>query len=139
MRLAHVVAYLAIATGCSVDRGETSPETPPISTSGALQVAWTVRGASDEAACVNASAAAIDITILDSNEASVGRFQQSCNAFATSVDLEEGIYAADVRLIGDRGLALTRAVRIDFFTINPTSQITEPVDFPDSTFLVRPQ
>jgi hypothetical protein len=90
-------------------------------------------------ACVNAAAAAVDITILDSNERSVGRFQQSCNAFATSIDLDQGIYAAEARLIGERGMARTRAVRIDFFTINATSQLTEPVDFPDSAFLVGPQ
>jgi hypothetical protein len=130
MRLAHVLACLAVATGCSVDRGETSPETATLST---------VQGASDPAACVNAAAAAIDITILDSNERSVARFQQSCNAFATSVDLVEGIYAAEARLIGDGGIARTRAVRIDFFTINATSQLTEPVDFPESAFLVRSQ
>jgi hypothetical protein len=139
MRIVHVLSVLAIATGCSVDASPNFPETTPTtSTSGALTVQWTIVGSSEPVTCDAAAATAIDITILDSTGTNVvTRLQQSCNAFATSIALEQGIYAAQARLIGDGGAPRTSTVLIDFFTILGQSQWMQPVDFPKTSFLVQ--
>jgi hypothetical protein len=136
MRFTPCLAVLAIATaGCTDEYvRKPAPEPAATTTSGALTVDWTVRGTTDPQQCVSASAAAIEITVLDASNKSVGRFQQSCGAFATSISLDAGIYSASARMLDAAGAARTRAVNLESLTIHAQSQLLTPIDFPATAF-----
>jgi hypothetical protein len=142
MRIAAALALVvaAIATGCTSPGTSAGSEQPPEPTEGgsALTVQWTIRGSSDPSVCDQASAAAIQITILTNRGEPFGSFQQSCNAFSTNLDLDPGVYAMQAQLLDAAGAPRTRLVRIETFTLNVNSQLTEPIDFGVGTFLTAP-
>lgn len=133
-----VVVVVAIATGCTAPVGSAAPEPVVTSTSGALTVDWTVKGTTDPNACTEAAATAIEITVVDSSNQRIGSYQQSCSAFATSITLEAGIYLAEARLLDAVGAPRTTNVFLDRFTIYGKSELTTPIDFPATAFLIQP-
>lgn len=134
MRIAPSLAVVAVATGCTVAAGSTAPETEVTTTSAALTVDWTLAGTTGSDLCTTADAAAIEITVVDLGGRPVGKFQQSCTAFSTSVSLEAGIYAAEAQLIDGTGAPRTWPVRIGPVTLNDNSQLTTSIDFPPESF-----
>ncbi len=139
MRFAPGISVLvaAIATGCggSSHGGEQQPA--ETSTTGALTVDWTVKGAADPNACTSVAASAIEITVVSGANQPIGTFQQSCSAFSTSITLAAGNYAATARLLDAAGTAVTRVHPIDVFTMHVKSQLTVPIDFAEDAFVVR--
>jgi hypothetical protein len=133
MRITPCLAVLAIATGCTSAPGS-APEPASTATSGALTVDWTIRGTTDANQCTSSAAAAIEITVLSSTNQRIGSFQQSCTAFGTSISLEAGIYVGTARLLDRVGAPRTRPVGIPSLTINATSELTQPIDFPADAF-----
>ena len=135
MKFSACLAVVAIATGCASAPGSSAaPEQVATTTSGALTVDWTIIGTTDPTTCVSNAAAAIEITVLDRSQKTVGSFQQSCNAFSTSISLDAGLYSASARLLDTAGAPRTRPVRLDSLTVNDGSQLTAPIDFPSSVF-----
>jgi len=129
-----LIAVVVAATGCEASTSAPAPERV-ITTSGSLTVDWTVNGTTDPNACQRAGAVAIEIALVTNTNQPVGSFQQSCSAFNTSVALEQGIYAGQVRLIDAAGLPRTKTLAIDEVTINGSSQLTVALDFAPPTFL----
>lgn len=141
MRFAPGLAVVAaIATGCTASAGQGSAAPQPVetSTSGALTVDWTVAGTTDPNACAERAATAIEIAVVTDANQPIGTFQQSCSAFATSIDLAAGTYTAEAKLLDAAGAPLTRNVSLDFFTINNNSELTVPIDFPRTAFIRLP-
>ncbi len=140
MRIAPglTVVVVAIAIGCGGSSHGAEPEPASTATTGSLTVDWTVAGSSDPSACASSQATAVEVTVLNAANQPVGRFQESCSAFATNIVLQQGIYSGDARLLDATGTPLTRAMAIDTFTMHVKSQFTVPIDFPASAF-IRPQ
>jgi hypothetical protein len=128
MRFAPSLAVIA-AIGCNPATESAAPEPVTTSTSGALTVNWTINGAADPNQCQSAAADAIQITISRSATERVGSFEQSCNAFATSITLDAGIYVAEAILIDAAGAPRTQRVLIDRITINGKSEFITAIDF----------
>lgn len=133
--LTAVVVVAATACGGSSHGADQQPA--ETSTTGALTVDWTVKGAADPNACASVSAAAIEITVVGDTNQPIGTFQQSCSALTTSISLTAGNYAASARLLDPGGAAITRITPIDAFTMHVRSQLTVPIDFPESAFVAR--
>lgn len=129
------VVVVAIAMGCGGSSHRAGPQPTETSTTGSLTVDWTVQGSADPIACTSAAATAIEITVIDNANQTIGRFQESCSAFATSIALEKGIYAGSARLLDAAGTPITRASSIDSFTMHVKSELTVPIDFPASAFI----
>ena len=139
MRFASALTVLvvAIASGCGGSSHGAEPEPLDTTTTGALTVDWKVKGAANPSACVSAGAAVIEITVVTDANETLGTFEQLCSAFATSIVLTAGNYTASARLLDSARTALTTSMPIDEFTMHVKSELTVPIDFPPSAFVVR--
>jgi hypothetical protein len=139
MRLALGLAIAALActaTACTATVSPAPEPGPPIVTSstGSLTVDWSISGTKDPNQCIATNSSAIEITVTDVNGVPIGTFQQSCTAFATSITLDPGRYAADASLIDPVGTPRTTIVNIAPFTIFGNDDFNAPIDFPASSF-----
>lgn len=115
------------------DNGTGEPR-PVAADSGALVVDWTIDGVKDSNQCDQSAATTIDITVTEANGAPAGEYQQSCRAFATTIDLARGSYSAEAVLLDGGGSDRTTAVHIHSFDILGGDQLTVPIDFAASSF-----
>lgn len=130
-------AMLATLSGCVVetaDNGSSGP--PPVhgSGSGSLVVDWTIDGTKDVDQCDQSGSTKIDILVTAANGSPAGEYQQSCAAFATTIDLAPGSYSADALLLDSADQARTTSVHLRTFDILGDDQLTIPVDFDASSF-----
>lgn len=133
--LGLALAALASTAACTATVTPTpAPEPVIVSTTGTLTVDWTINGTKDPNQCSHGAAAAIQITVTDPNLNPVRTFEQSCNAFATSITLNAGQYAAQARLIDAVGTPRTTTLNINPFTIFGDDDFTTPIDFSASSF-----
>jgi hypothetical protein len=72
--------------------------------------------------------------VTASNGASAGEYQQSCGAFATTIELAAGSYSADALLLDSADHARTTSVHIGRFDILGSDQLTVPIDFSADSF-----
>ena len=138
MRLALGIALVAFASTAAACTASVSPAPEPapvvVTSTGTLTVDWSINGTKDPNQCNQGAAAAIQITVTDLNSNPVGTFEQSCTAFATSITLEAGQYAAQARLIDAVGTPRTTTIDINPFTILGNDELTTPIDFSASSF-----
>jgi hypothetical protein len=128
------LALCALEPGCLVE-ADNGPGPPPAAVgSGRLVVDWTIDGDKNPDQCDQSNATTIDITVTTASGAPAGEFQQSCQAFATTIDLPAGNYDADAVLLDPGGRDRTTAVQLGAFTIFGDDQLTVPIDFPASSF-----
>jgi hypothetical protein len=134
--LVSVASLAACLGGCLVET-HASPVPGPavVAANGTLTVDWTINGRTDPNQCNQAVAASIEITVYTSSGASVGTFQQTCAAFATSITLAPGSYSASALLIDGASNARTTTVEIPPFTLYGDDTFDAPIDFPASSFL----
>ena len=135
-RVLFGVALCAAFPGCFVDAGDGGgPGPSPGVDSGSLVLDWTIDGSKDPDQCDQGAASAIDISVADANGTSAGEFQQSCRAFATTIDLPRGSYTADALLVDSSGQARTTSVQIHPFDILGGDELSIPIDFSAGSFL----
>ena len=136
MRLVLGLALAALASTAAACTATVTPAPVPVvvSGTGTLTVDWTINGTKDPNQCAQGAAAAIQITVTDPNLNPIGTFEQSCDAFATSITLNAGQYAAQARLIDAVGTPRTTTVNINPFTIFGNDDFTTPIDFSASSF-----
>ncbi|HEY4104104.1 MAG TPA: hypothetical protein VGM44_09440 [Polyangiaceae bacterium] len=107
---------------------------PVVEDSGSLVLDWSIDGTKDPDQCDESGATTIDISVTASDGSPAGEFQQSCRAFATTIDLPPGRYDALAVLLDDSGHDRTTAVDTGGFTIYGDEELSVPVDFPASSF-----
>lgn len=138
MRLVLGLALAALASTAAACTASVTPAPEPVpvvvTSTGTLTVDWTINGTKDPDQCSQGAAAAIQITVTDPNLNPVGTFEQSCTAFATSITLNAGQYAAQARLIDAVGTPRTTTIDINPFTILGNDDFTTPIDFSASSF-----
>ena len=135
-RMLFGVALCAAFPSCLIEAGDGGGGPGPVVVdSGSLVVDWTIDGSKDPDQCDQGAASAIDISVTAANGSSAGEFQQSCRAFATTIDLPRGSYTADAVLIDSSGQARTTSVQIRPFDILGGDQLSIPIDFSAGSFL----
>ena len=134
-RVLFGVVLCAAFPGCFVDAGDGGGSGPVAVDSGSLVVDWTIDGSTDPDQCDQGAASAIDISVTDANGTSGGEFQQSCRAFATTIDLPRGSYTADAVLVDSSGQDRTTPVQIRPFEILGGDELSIPIDFSAGSFL----
>jgi hypothetical protein len=125
----------ALLSGCFVEADNGGPPTQVVvSDHGALVVDWTIQGRNTRDQCDLSDVATIDVTVTALNGAPAGEFQQSCAAFATTIDLAPGSYTASAVLLDSSGRDRTTAVQVRAFDILGSDQLSVPIDFSASAF-----
>lgn len=123
-----------LATGCTAGNDDVvvvSPNAPLAST---LTVDWTVDGTKDPSTCRLSGANVIEISVEDRAGNEVGAFQQTCEAFATSITLNAGSYAAYAVMLDVNGQTRTTEIAISPFTLRGNDELVIPIEFPADSF-----
>jgi hypothetical protein len=128
------LALSAVLPGCVVEAADDSPSHPVVADSGSLVLDWSIDGTKNPDQCDQSDSTTLDITVTTTSGAPAGEFQQSCSAFATTVDLPPGNYSAEAVLTDSAGDDRTTAVQVGTFTIYGNDELSVPVDFPASSF-----
>ena len=134
-RVLFCVILCGAFPACFVDAGDGGGPGPVVVDSGSLVLDWTIDGSKDPDQCDQGAASALDISVTDANGASAGEFQQSCRAFATTIDLPRGSYTADAVLVDSAGQDRTTPVQIRPFDILGGDELSIPIDFSAGSFL----
>lgn len=131
-----LLALLAslLVPACTVESDHPPRRAIPVVTDGTLTVDWTVDGRTDPDECAQGDAASIDIVVQTVGGAHVGEFDDACDAFETSIDLEPGDYVANAVLLDADGRERTTAVDMEPFTILGDDELVVPIDFPARSF-----
>ncbi|MEO8903306.1 MAG: hypothetical protein ABI627_17425 [Polyangiaceae bacterium] len=132
----RVLLGLALSTAlpaCLVQTADTGPG-PVAVDSGTLVLDWTVAGTKDPDQCDESDSRTLDVRVTRNDGASAGEFQESCRAFATSIDLPPGTYSADAVLLDSSGADRTTAVHVHTFDILGADELSVPIDFPAGSF-----
>ena len=127
------LALCALLPGCIVAADDSGPP-PAAASSGSLVLDWSIDGSKNPDQCDQSDSSMLDITVTTTSGAPAGEFQQSCRAFATTVDLPAGTYNAEAVLMDGSGHDRTTAVETGTFSILGHDELSVPVDFPASSF-----
>ena len=128
---ASTCVVLALS-GCVV--GTTTDPPVAVVGDGTLVIDWTINGSTDPNQCSQASATRLEI-IVDPDVGKAITLSQDCEAFATSITLAPGTYAASAVLVDASGTARTTQIDIDPFTLRGDDELHTPIDFPAASFL----
>lgn len=135
MNLRLILGFVACVAlpGCVVEADD-GPHGHAVGVgSGSLVLDWSIDGSKNPDQCDQSDSTTIDITIVDQSGAEFGEYEQSCAAFATTVDLPPGHYRASAVLTSG-GHDRTTAVQTGGFDIYGDDELSIPVDFPASSF-----
>jgi hypothetical protein len=102
---------------------------------GTVTVDWTIDDDKSGDDCNSNDATSIQITVIDSDGANAGTFEQSCASFATSIQLPPGGYTANAVLVDSSDHPRTTTIAINPFTVGLSGDLDIPIDFPQSSFL----
>jgi hypothetical protein len=133
-RVGALLAVLALP-GCLITTSE--PDDGVVvrrTSSGVVVIDWTIEGSKEPARCALSDAEAISVALSTSAGNYVGTFEQSCDAFGTSIDLYPDDYVGDAVLIDTFGDELTTPVNLGHFRIYSDEALLVPVDFPVDSF-----
>lgn len=117
-------------SGCVIS----SDDGGAVATTGTLIVEWTIDDATNPAECRQSSVASVDIAVDTARGHAVGDFEEDCEAFTTSIELDPGSYSAEAVLVDPRGEDRTTPIQIPTFTIVGNDELHIPVDFPSDSF-----
>jgi hypothetical protein len=134
-RILLSIGLSALLSGCFVDAGGGGGSGPVVADSGSLILDWSIDDSKDPDQCDQADASTLDVIVSRANGASAGEFQQSCHAFATTIDLASGTYSADAVLLDSAGEARTTSVHVHTFEILGNDELSIPIDFSAGSFL----
>lgn len=114
-----------------------SDEPPPVvvyESSGVVVIDWSIDGAKNPDECDQSDADALLVSIWTESGAHVGDFEQYCQVFEASIELEPGTYEAEAVLLAPDGIERTTPIEIPPFDIYGNDMLEVPIDFPASSF-----
>jgi hypothetical protein len=130
MRALLPVAFALVLPSCFfVDDDDDAPPVVVVPT-GLLTVDWSISGLQDPAACRQSSADVINVAVETSDGVPLGEFEDACEAFDTSIELEAGDYFGNAVLLDAAGAARTTPVELGLVRIFGDDELVVPVDFP---------
>lgn len=121
------LASALLAAGCVVS----TDDAIPVVTTGRLTLRWTINGTVDPFQCRQAVAPTLRIRIFSGFASD---YVQSCEAFATTIDLNPGDYSGSVYLEDGSGQPRTTSIELAPFRIIGGTNLDIPVDFPADSF-----
>ena len=136
MRLVSLFAASCLViglTGCLVSTSD-GPVDVGGASDGTLILDWTIDGSTDPDRCNQSSSETLEIIVVPLNGRQSRSFSQTCDLFATSIDLAPGDYEASALLVDSAGQARTTTLDIDPFRIIGNDELSIPIDFPASSF-----
>lgn len=133
MRFLRVLPLsFVLAAGCTITTGNT------VTSTGKLEVHWTIAGSVDPVGCSSNGATGARIDIIDSSGSKVnaGADRQTCDAFGVSFPgtFVAGVYTVAVTLTGADGADVTTTAQ-GAFNIYDGQTTQAPIDFPTASFL----
>jgi hypothetical protein len=134
MKTVLLAALCVGLTGCYA---EATTDPGPVvvgSSTGFLTVDWSISGYQDPVLCAQSDADVISVAIETSDGFFVGEFQDVCEAFVTSIELDPDAYVGDAVLLDPDGFERTTPVDLGFFEIFGDDELVIPVDFPPDSF-----
>lgn len=134
------VALLGVPS-CIIAAAGNEPPPPAVveevveEASGLVTIDWSIHGDRNPNECDRGDAEALLISIWSASGAHVGDFEQYCQVFQTSIELEPGTYKAEAVLIAPDGIERTTTADIAPFAISDNDLLdVAPIDFPASSF-----
>jgi hypothetical protein len=95
---------------------------------------WSIDGAKNPDECDQSDVDALLVSVWTDSGAHVGDFEQYCQVFETSIELEPGTYEAEAVLLAPDGIERTTAIQIPRFDLFGNDTLEVPIDFPSSSF-----
>jgi len=133
MRALWPFAFALVLPSCFfVDDDDDAPVV--VVPTGLLVVDWSISGLQDPAACRQSNADVLNVAIQTADGAPLGEFEDACEAFDTSIELEAGDYFGDAVLLDSSGAARTTPVDLGLVRIFGDDELVVPVDFPSDSF-----
>ena len=136
MRALLPLALALILPSCFfVDDDDDDDDQPVVVVpTGLLVVDWSLSGLQDPAICRQSGADVINIAVETADGVPLGEFEDVCEAFETSIELEAGDYFGDAVLLDGSGAARTTPVDLGLVRIFGDDELVVPVDFPSDSF-----
>jgi len=130
--LAFVTSIAAVTPGCVADA---SVYVPVGRDSGEVTQRWSIGGRFDRSLCRVYGADRMELIIRDMSGSTVARAYQPCEEMQMTVDLPEGTYTGDARLIGRDGSEVSTTLELRPFRIVEDVETFIDTDFPRSSML----
>jgi hypothetical protein len=135
MRALFPLALALVLPSCFFDDEDDDDDRPVVVVpTGVLVVDWSISGLQDPAACRQNDAAVIRVTLETADGVPLGEFEDDCEAFETSIELEPDDYYGDAVLSAPSGAARTTPVDLGLVRIFGDDELVVPVDFPSDSF-----
>lgn len=115
-------------TGCFIVTEDDDPRL------GTLTVEWSIEGSIDPIDCDVFGADRAELLIFAGRDL-VADFAPVCEAFAISIDLEEGLYDGELTLLDSFGDPITFVEDLPALDIYGGEELVVTVDFPAGSFL----
>jgi hypothetical protein len=123
---------LFVLPSCFIEADDDHP--PIVVGTGYAVVDWTIAGVKDPDACFDFGADVLSVQVSTASGAFLGDYEQDCEVFETSIELEPGRYIADATLLDSAGFASTTTIPLDPFRIYGGDELVLPIDFPPDSF-----
>lgn len=104
---------------------------PPV---GTLEVLWTIEGGTDPRDCFDLGADSLELLIFEGGDL-VDEVTPVCEDFGVSIDMIDGVYDGEARLIDSFGTPATLVEPLDAIDIIAGTTLTIDIDFPIGSFL----
>jgi len=129
MRGPSLLALALALSGCTAE----VHDSPGVVT-GFLTVDWSISGSQSSAACRQSDADVINIGLQTIDGIDLGEFEDVCEAFQTTIELDPNDYTGDALLLDPSGGARTTAVGLGRIQIFSDQELVVPIDFPSDSF-----
>lgn len=101
---------------------------------GTLSARWTIEGRVDPDDCEAFDAEFLELVAFDQFGAITARTFAPCQAFTVSIVLDEGEYAAEVRLVDGAALGVSDEQRFEDLFVTEGDEVVISADFPEASF-----
>lgn len=130
-----IMACLASAMpSCLVDVEDGPVDVVFTGDRGRLTTHWTIEGTASASDCERVGAGSLELVTFDQLGSILSRTYAPCEEFTISIELPEGQFAAEARLVTEAALPITDAQRVEDLLIRQDETVVITVDFPSSAF-----
>jgi hypothetical protein len=127
LALSPALLTLALgASGCTIEHVHDDD--------GLLTVQWSLDRTFDPEACFDYGSRSIELVIYDRYDDVVDHFEARCADFATTIELEDGVYGLDATLLDRSGRSVTTTLELEVDVYEGEETVVD-IDFPFDSLL----
>ena len=130
MKINAMIATVGTVVACGTGLGCGSKEGP-------LAQNWTIQGTTSPTACTASGATQMRVIVIRSNGVAEATDFAACNAFNTSLSLDEDTYTGTATFLDANGIAVSQTKLLGAFSIIDGETTRRTIDFVASDFLPR--